>query len=214
MEFEQKNKLKEIFLKNRIRLLKQIIINHNKKPEHIKEKIDLIEIILKVLIEYQIISSSFIKNHFPNHEKLIKELNSPMLMKQKYLKSLENSLIREDSFESIQYVEENAENMLNNITNSRYPAHTVHYDEGTKFEFSSYTSYINDQSTITRKSSMGKINSLEARLDYLNLSMMNNQNPTLNFKKYIMESENAVLKNHIIISKKFKKKKNPWKSSF
>lgn len=181
-------------------------MNHNKTEEKNTIKSDIIEYLLKILIEYEIITNYFIKNNFPSYKKLYLEISSPLSKKQKYLKSLENSLILEDSLESIQYIEEDPEKFLN-ISNDRY----LHYNEHPKIEFSSYTSNnINDCSSLllTRNSSLTKINSLEARLDHLNVTIVA---PKINFKQYIMKSENAILKKKIMIRKK---KKNLWKSSF
>jgi hypothetical protein len=122
--------------------------------------------------------------------------------------------VLEKSIESIQYVEEDPEKIVD-ISNSRVIAHTVHFDDAQKCEFSSYTSnnLNHDHSVmITRNSSNEKINSLEARLEYLNFSMLNNINSTVNFKKYIMMSEN----NKEMFMKKCRKKEKKcfWKSSF
>lgn len=209
---DQYSKLEELFILNRIRLLKQIIINYNYKPENDQnETIDIIEKILKVLFECQIISHSFIQNIFPKYLKFFQEFSTPISVKQKYMKPLGNSLILEESTEENQYLENSPDKILN-IDNSHYIAQTLAQDEFAKFEFSSYTSHNNnDISFITKSSPLLKINSLEARLDHIN---NNSQiNTTLNFKKYIILSEGEWAKPNEK-SKIFEKKKIVAKSSF
>lgn len=219
LNVEQREKLEEIFKQNRIRLLKQIIINHNDRMSKDMTP-DLIECILKVLSEYQIIGPTFLLTYFPKYERVLKD---PFCKKQKFLKSLENSPVIERSMESIKYIEDDPEkNMEISITKGFYQ--TEKYDDIQKYEFSSYTlSNINcDHSLMnTRNASHENINSLEARLDHLNFSILNNNfnnNTTVNFKKYIMMSEKDENNNHNdnleAGLKKRKKKKDFWKSSF
>ena len=209
---EQREKLEDIFKQNRIRLLKQIIINHN---DRMTKDItpDLIECILKVLSEYQIIGPNFLLTYFPKYERLIKD---PLCKKQKFLKSLENSPVIERSIDSIKYIED-PEKILE-ISGIKCCFQTEKYDDIQKYEFSSYNlSNMNcDHSImITRNASNENINSLEARLDHLNFSIMQN-NTTVNFKKYIMMSEKDKYNNDNfeVGMKKRKKKKDFWKSSF
>lgn len=63
------SQLETIFLANRLRLLKQIIINHRL----MKIEIPLLEYILKILIDYQLISSSIVKLYFPFMDYYVKQ---------------------------------------------------------------------------------------------------------------------------------------------
>ena len=213
LNVEQREKLEDIFKQNRIRLLKQIIINHNDRMAKDVTP-DLIECILKVLSEYQIIGPNFLQTYFPKYERLIKD---PLCKKQKFLKSLENSPVIERSMESIKYIENDSENNMD-LSIKKGVFQTEKYDEIQKYEFSSYTlSNMNcDHSLMmTRNASNENINSLEARLDHLNFSILQNNNTTVNFKKYIMMSEKDKYNDNFEVGmKKKKKKKDFWKSSF
>lgn len=205
---DQYFRMEEVFLKNhRIRLLKQIILNYNnRKTENKEDHLDIIETILRVLYECKMVSKSFIQTNFPEHQKFLSELNTPISVKQKYLKTLENSLILEESLDGNQFINEEINTFNLNIDKTKFHPHNHNNDENAKFEFSSYTSLQIDVSFNAKNSPLLQQNSLENRLDHLNISSsVFKRLHKLNGEEF--PKGNGHNENN-------KRNKNLWKSSF